>query len=87
MARDRYLQAVRGAAIVAVVLIHCLPQCALAIALRPFLNWAVAVFLFLSGFLTTEEKVAAGGVSMVLSTIAAFVFQHGPSGRRAPLLR
>lgn len=28
-----------------------------------------------------------GGVSMVLSTIAAFVFQHGPSGRWAPLLR
>ncbi len=28
-----------------------------------------------------------GGVSMVLSTMAAFVFQHSPSGRRAPLVR
>ena len=39
----------------------------------------------------TGEHVAVvaplGGVSMVLSTIAAFVFQHSPSGRRAPLVR
>ena len=28
-------------------------------------------------------KSAAGGVSMVLSTMAAFAFQHSPSGRRA----
>ena len=33
------------------------------------------------------DSVQGGGVSMVLSTIAAFVFQHSPSGRRAPLVR
>lgn len=62
MARDRYFQAVRGVAIVAVVLIHCLPQCEATIVLRPFLNWAVAAFLFLSGFFTNEAKIARGGV-------------------------
>lgn len=61
MARDRYFQAVRGVAIVAVVLIHCLPQCEATIVLRPFLNWAVAAFLFLSGFFTNEAKIARGG--------------------------
>lgn len=60
--RDLYIQALRGLAIAAVVLIHCLPESAASIALRPLLNWAVAVFLFLSGLLTTEEKVTRGGV-------------------------
>ena len=62
MAKDRYLQALRGVAIAAVVLIHCLPQCPASIAVRPFLNWSVAAFLFLSGYLTCEKKVLAGGV-------------------------
>ena len=62
MAKDRYLQAVRGAAITAVVLIHCLPQYDVSVALRPLLNWAVAAFLFLSGLLTTEARIARGGV-------------------------
>lgn len=61
MPKDRYLQAVRGAAITAVVFIHCLPQCDVSVALRPLLNWAVAAFLFLSGLLTTEASVARGG--------------------------
>ena len=63
MPKDRYLQAVRGAAITAVVLIHCLPQCDVSVALRPLLNWAVAAFLFLSGLLTTEVRIARGGCS------------------------
>ena len=62
MPKDRYLQAVRGAAITAVVLIHCLPQCDVSVALRPLLNWAVAAFLFLSGLLTAEARIARGGV-------------------------
>ncbi len=63
MAKNQYLQAVRGVAIAAVVLIHCLSQYDVAVALRPFLNWAVAVFLFLSGYLTNEQKVAGGGTA------------------------
>ena len=61
MAKDRYLQALRGLAISAVVLIHCLPQCAASVAIRPFLNFSVAWFLFLSGVLTDERKFIAGG--------------------------
>lgn len=60
MARDRYFQALRGLAIAAVVLIHCLPQCAATVALRPFLNFSVALFLFLSGLLTDEVKIRGG---------------------------
>ena len=63
MARDRYLQAIRGLAIACVVCIHCLPQCTASVVLRPFLNWAVAGFLFLSGLLTSESKILRGGGS------------------------
>lgn len=65
MAKDRYLQAVRGLAIIAVVLIHCLPASDATVAVRPLLNWAVAVFIFLSGYLTDEEKVMRGGCCLV----------------------
>lgn len=63
MVRDRYLQALRGAAIAAVVLIHSLPACAASVAVRPFLNWSVAMFLFLSGYLTNEFEIKRGGCS------------------------
>lgn len=66
MAKDRYLQAVRGAAIAVVVLIHCLPQCDVSVALRPLLNRAVAAFLFLSGLLTAEARIARGGGARAL---------------------
>lgn len=69
MARDRYLQAIRGLAIACVVCIHCLPQCAASVVLRPFLNWAVAGFLFLSGLLTSESKILRGGVAMRLHKV------------------
>lgn len=69
MARDGYLQAIRGLAIACVVCIHCLPQCAVAVVLRPFLNWAVAGFLFLSGLLTSESKILRGGVAKRLHKV------------------
>ena len=56
--RDLYIQAVRGLAIAAVVLIHCLPQEAASVVLRPFLNFSVAAFIFISGYLTSRRKVA-----------------------------
>ena len=61
MARDRYLQSVRGMAIIAVVLIHCLPKCDASVAVRPFLNWAVAVFFFLSGIFSVKDLTSWGG--------------------------
>lgn len=69
MTRDRYLQAIRGLAIACVVCIHCLPQCAASVVLRPFLNWAVAGFLFLSGLLTSESKILRGGVAKRLHKV------------------
>lgn len=56
--KDLYLQAVRGLAISAVVLIHCLPQAAASVALRPLLNFAVTSFVFLSGYLTPRGRAA-----------------------------
>ena len=61
MAKDGYLQALRGLAIAAVVLIHCLSQCAASIAVRPFLNFSVALFLFLAGGLTDGAVRLRGG--------------------------
>ena len=55
MGKDYFIQAVRGLAIASVVLIHCLTQEAASVALRPFLNFAVATFVFLSGYLTPRE--------------------------------
>ena len=43
MAKDLYFQAIRGAAIAVVVLMHYLPQCDASVAVRPFLNRAVAL--------------------------------------------
>lgn len=56
--RDPYIQAIRGLAIASVVLIHCLPLSTASVVFRPFLNSAVAAFVFLSGYLTTPEKAA-----------------------------
>lgn len=69
MARDRYLQAIRGLAIACVVCIHCLPQSTASVVLRPFLNWAVAGFLFLSGLLTSESKILRGGLAKRLHKV------------------
>lgn len=62
MNRDAYLQVLRGAAIAAVVLIHCLPHADASIYIRPLLNSSVALFLFLSGLLSTEEEFLSGQV-------------------------
>lgn len=75
MARDLYIQALRGVAIAAVVLIHCLPESTASVMLRPLLNWAVAMFLFLSGLLTTEEKVARGVIKRrLLKVVRPYLF-------------
>ena len=55
--RDAYLQLLRGCAITAIVIIHTLPESTATIVVRPFLNWGVALFLFLSGLLTPRSKV------------------------------
>ena len=84
MAKERYLQAVRGVAIAVVVLIHCLPQCDVSVALRPLLNWAVAAFLFLSGLLTAEARIARGGARAQDPARFAAVCGLEPCVRAAP---
>lgn len=69
MAKDRYLQALRRLAISAVVLIHCLPQCAASVAIRPFLNFSVALFLFYPVFLPTSANLL-GGLRRRISKVA-----------------
>lgn len=46
------IQILRGLAIFAVVVIHTTPAGVCQIIIRPFVNFAVATFLFLSGYLT-----------------------------------
>lgn len=50
------IQILRGGAIIAVVLIHNTPVGILQVLCRPFFNFAVGLFLFLSGFLTDYDK-------------------------------
>ena len=50
------IQILRGVAIVAVVLIHTCNGGIWQVVCRPFINFAVALFLFLSGYLTSIEN-------------------------------
>ncbi len=50
--KNENIQHLRGLAIIAVVLIHSNMSDGLRVAIRPFVNYAVALFLFLSGYLT-----------------------------------
>lgn len=50
------IQVLRGLAIIAVVLIHNTPSGLVQVWCRPFLNFAVGLFLFMSGMLSNAEK-------------------------------
>lgn len=50
--KDSKIQSLRAVSIIAVVLIHTCPDGMWQVFARPFVNFAVAVFLFLSGYLT-----------------------------------
>lgn len=49
---NKKIQILRGFAIIAVVFIHSIMSGLPEVIIRPFLNYAVALFLFLSGYLT-----------------------------------
>ena len=53
--KDNSIQILRGLAIIAVVIIHSCPGGLYGVFLRPFVNYAAAMFLFLSGYLTKKE--------------------------------
>lgn len=50
------IQLLRGVAIIAVVAIHNTPGGLASVWIRPFINFAVGMFLFLSGMLSSAEK-------------------------------
>ena len=50
------IQILRGLAIVAVVFIHNTPDGLPQVICRPFLNFSVGLFLFLSGYLSNVKK-------------------------------
>ena len=56
MEKNQKIQVVRGIAVIAVVLIHTCPLGMYQVIARPFINFCVATFLFLSGYLTKTEN-------------------------------
>lgn len=50
------IQILRALAIIAVVLIHTCPLGLSQVLVRPFINFSVGLFLFLSGYLTKLEN-------------------------------
>lgn len=55
--RSDYIQIIRALCIIAVVVIHTSPISIIGVAIRPFVNFCVATFLFLSGYLTSAEGI------------------------------
>lgn len=53
--KDANIQLLRALAIIAVVFIHTCPPGMEQVIFRPFINFAVPLFLFLSGYLTTPR--------------------------------
>ena len=53
--KDEKIQVLRAIAIIAVVMIHTCPSGLGQVVCRPFLNFAVPLFLFLSAYLTKEQ--------------------------------
>lgn len=56
MMKDERIQFLRAIAIIAVVMIHTCPLEMGQVLFRPFINFAVPMFLFLSGYLTKEQS-------------------------------
>lgn len=54
--KDQRIQTFRAMAIIAVVMVHTMPPGNWQIFLRPLINFPVATFLFLSGYLTRESN-------------------------------
>ncbi len=50
------IQILRGIAIIAVVFLHNTPTGIIEVFCRPFTNFAVGLFLFLSGLLTSKDR-------------------------------
>ena len=72
--RNNMVQIFKALAIVAVVMIHTTPAGVSQVLFRPFINFSVATFLFLSGYLTKAENDNWGAFykkRITLGTLAA----------------
>lgn len=65
MKRSQYWQMIRGICILAVVMIHCSTGQGYSeleyfgwVVLRQLINFPVAIFVFLSGYFMTPEKIS-----------------------------
>lgn len=56
MYKNQKIQVLRGIAIIAVILIHTCPKGLPQVYIRPFINFGVGMFLFLSGYLTKAQN-------------------------------
>lgn len=54
--KNQQIQVLRGIAIIAVVMIHTCPLGLSQVYFRPFINFSVALFFFLSGYLTKWDN-------------------------------
>ena len=52
---SKNIQLLRALGIIAVVGIHTCGGGTRGVVIRPFINYAVSIFIFLSGFLTTDD--------------------------------
>lgn len=77
--RNITIQYLRAFAIIAVVLIHTCPSGNWQVVCRPFINFSVATFLFLSGYLTKceNEDWTAFFKKRILRVIIPPVFRVG----------
>lgn len=74
MERNNKIQILRAIAIIAVVMIHTCPAGNAAVIIRPFLNFCVATFLFLSGYLTKYQTFSlASGGGRILRVIIPYI--------------
>lgn len=88
---NKKLQLLRAFSIIAVVVIHTIPNGYEAIFIRPFTNFCVAMFIFLSGYMTNpymenigefyRKRLARVLIPYILWTICySLVFKNGISG-------
>lgn len=85
------IQLVRGIAIIAVVLIHSLPDGLIQVFVRPFINFAVPCFLFLSGLLSHADhwhpwkRIKKILIPYVIWTLFYTVLNHFRTPEEIPL--
>ena len=61
MKKNTKIQILRAIAIFAVIMIHTCPSGKIQVFVRPFINFSVPLFLFISGYLIDIKKISSKG--------------------------